>query len=276
MALLLPVTADCNLRCVFCSAVDRRDRSAPHFLLRRIAQDASGHVQISGGEPLLLPPLELERILSACRRRGKIVELQTNGTLLAAVADKHFQRLLGLVSFFNVNFPAPAAATDEKTCGIKGAFAARLAGVRRLLEHRAQVRLTYVVCRQNLRSLRHFALFVSRELSGVRWLQFSFVKALGRGAGNRRVVPTFQEAAAPLNATLARCRELRLRFEIDHIPQCFVPEYRRWHADRLKMQARLRGPHLLEKRRLPSCRGCAYSPDCPGPRQDYVALYGGL
>lgn len=275
MTLHLPVTSRCNIRCSFCSAAGREDDCALPALLSQIDRHRGKAVQISGGEPLLLEPAALLKILLRCRKKGKSVELQTNAILAADYDDSALKAAAKLVSHFNVNFPAHNAALEKKIVRRSGTFRKRVAGVRRLAEL-APVRLTHVMLRENYARAVEWVDFVHRELRGVSWVQFSYVKAVGRAGGNAAVVPKFKRAAPWLNKAMARCAELGIRFDVDHIPVCLIPEFKEHHVDYRKMGRGERGAHLFEKAHTARCARCPLKGLCPGPRKDHVRLYGEL
>ena len=68
MALHLPVNGVCNIKCVFCSSEGRSGTFALKQLLDEIDRDKTGHVQISGGDPMIKDPAELLEIFTAARR----------------------------------------------------------------------------------------------------------------------------------------------------------------------------------------------------------------
>lgn len=276
MALHLPINGECNIQCVFCSAAGRSGGFELDYLKRQIDEDKTGHVQVSGGDPLLKDPAELLEILLHCRKRGKIVELQTNAVLVPAYDEKRFQLLAKLVTFFNVNFSAHTPELDYEVTLVRDGFARRIEGVRRMLASGTPVRLTYIVHQLNVAHAPAFVEFVGRELKGVEWVQFSYVKGMGRAKGNKTIIPRFEEAAPHLNRAMARCRELGLRFDVDHIPVCFVMEFKEHHADYRKMREKTPGVHISEKQKVAECEGCNIRAMCPGPRRDYIELYGAL
>jgi hypothetical protein len=75
---------------------------------------------------------------------------------------------------------------------------------------------------------------------------------------------------------MGRLKALGLKYEVDHIPPCFVREHLEHHVDYRKMRAAVPGIHLAEKQKTAECDGCALREHCPGPRRDYVEVYGGL
>ncbi len=86
----------------------------------------------------------------------------------------------------------------------------------------------------------------------------------------------FRDAAPHLNKALSLCRELGIPFDVDHIPVCFVMEFKERHVDYRKMRERQPGVHIAEKQKVEDCDGCNLRALCPGPRKDYIELYGAL
>jgi MoaA/NifB/PqqE/SkfB family radical SAM enzyme len=271
----------CNQRCVFCSwpaGAGKEKMPSLADWLREIAAMPPGLVQISGGEPLLAGTENLRLLLAAVKKLGRRAELQTNAL---AAADLPEEELKGLVralgaagGCFNVNFPAASPAADYRVTRVRGAFKKRLAGVRRLAAAGAAVRLTHVVSAANYRALPAFAAFAAKELKGISWIQFSYVKGMGRA--DKAQLPAYRAVSPFLVKALAACRAAGLRCEVDHIPPCFLGEFYRLSVDMVKMRKGAPGPHLLEKRRVPACRGCRFLKLCPGPRKDYIAAHGTL
>jgi MoaA/NifB/PqqE/SkfB family radical SAM enzyme len=276
MALHLPINEACNIRCVFCSAAGRSGGYELPALMGEIDRDATGHVQISGGDPMLRKPLEVLALVAHAKKLGKIVEFQTNAVLVEKWSPKRLAQLAGLVDFWNVNFSAHTPELDEAVTETPGAFSARVRGVRRLLTLGKPVRLNYIVHELNYRVVEDFVRFARAELPGIAWIQFSYVKGMGRAKNNRRVMPRFRDAAPYLNRAFELCEALGVDFDVDHIPVCFVLDWKEHHADYRKMRAAAPGRHLLEKQQIADCDGCAMREVCPGPRKDYIEVYGAL
>jgi sulfatase maturation enzyme AslB (radical SAM superfamily) len=276
MALHLPINGVCNIQCVFCSADGRSGSFELAYLLDQIDRDQTGHVQISGGDPMIKDPVELLRILAHCKKRGKLVEFQTNGVMITRYNPKRLRLIAGLVDFFNVNFSAHTPDLDVAVTETPGAFDWRVKGVRHLIAMGAAVRLNYIVHQANYLHCKDFVRFAAAQLPGFKWIQFSYCKGMGRAKGNKGVMPRFQDAAGPLNAAFAACRELNVGFDVDHIPVCFVLDYKDHHADYRKMRRQSPGVHLSEKQQVADCDGCAMRQECPGPRRDYLEIYGSL
>ncbi|MCX5785642.1 MAG: radical SAM protein [Elusimicrobia bacterium] len=283
---LLHLFARCCQKCVFCS-YPREKESGPaeeeklSYWLKSAACVKDPLIQISGGEPFLAEPSDLLKLAAFCARLGRRVEIQTNASgVFSGFSEAELQKLIKTISgnggYFNVNFSADTPAADFKITRTRGAFARRLKAVKKMLSLGAGVRLTFVVTRLNYPRLEKFAFFVVKELKGVSWVQFSFVKGVGRAALAKKIVPRYAAAAPYLRRALAVCGAAGLKCEVDHIPPCFLGKYHASHVDALKMKARSGGPHLAEKMKLPECRGCGFYGICSGPRKDYIDIYGGL
>lgn len=276
MALHLPINGVCNIKCVFCSAVGRGGAFELAYLLDQIDKDKTGHVQISGGDPMIKDPAELLQILAHCRKKNKIIEFQTNGIMLTRYNPKRLRLIAGLVDFFNINFSAHTPELDLAVTETEGAFHWRIKGVRHLIAMGAKVRLNYIVHEVNYRQTPNFVRFAAQELSGFSWIQFSYCKGMGRAKGNKQVMPRFSDAAPYINEALKLCRELGIGFDIDHIPVCFLMDYKEHHADYRKMRDHKPGVHLAEKQQVADCDACVMREVCPGPRRDYIEIYGAL
>jgi MoaA/NifB/PqqE/SkfB family radical SAM enzyme len=276
MALHLPINALCNIKCVFCSAEGRAGGYELDALLAEISADRTGHVQISGGDPMLRDPLEVLAVAAHAKKLGKIVEFQTNAVLVEKWDPKRLRQLAGLLNFWNVNFSAHTPELDEAVTESPGAFAARLRGVKTLLTLDKPVRLNYIVHEVNYRHTSDFVRFAHDKLLGFSWIQFSYVKGMGRAKNNRLVMPAFRDAAPHLRRAFALCDQLGVKFDVDHIPVCFVLEWKDRHADYRKMRDLVPGRHLAEKQQVADCDDCAMREACPGPRKDYIEVYGAL
>ena len=276
MALHLPIIDRCNIGCVFCSAWGRGGRFSLEYLEGEIAADRTGHVQVSGGDPFLRDPSELLRLLRFCKARGKLVEFQTNATLVTRLSPALLKAVVAMVDYFNVNHSAHTPELDLAVTLVEGGFAQRMAGLRELARLKAKVRLTYIVHTVNVRHCRAAVEQVARDLPRVSWLQFSYAKAMGKARNNADVVPRYEDAAPCLNDALRRAVELRVECVVDHIPVCFVPEFKDRHVDYLKMREGRPGIHLAEKQQVAACEGCRLRPWCPGPRTDYIDIHGSI
>lgn len=272
----------CNQRCVFCSYPANAapgEKAGLKDWLKEISAMRPGLVQISGGEPLLADPADLLKVIAFCARSGRQAELQTNGTLLADMSPARLALLVKALNrakgYFNINFSAPGAALDLKITRTRGAFTARTKAVRDLLALGAVVRLTFVLCSLNYKEAEKFAAFAADNFKGLSWLQFSFIKGIGRAEGSG-FIPRYSSAVPHLMKALDLCRRKGLKCEVDHIPPCFLGRHRAANVDIKKMRSGTAGPHLSEKEKVPECGGCEFARLCPGPRKDYIAVHGHL
>ena len=276
---LIHLFRKCNQRCAFCSYPEEGGAEAGAALagwLREIAAMPQGLVQLSGGEPLLAGTDNLCLLLAAVKKLGRKAELQTNALAAADLPAVDLARLVRALNaaggYFNVNFPASTPALDYKITRARGGFKKRLSGVKKLIKAGAAVRITYVISSLNYRQLPAFAAFAAKYLKGISWIQFSYIKGIGRADGSR-FLPAYLLVEPYLKKALDVCAAAKLRCEVDHIPPCFLGEYSALNVDMVKMRDGLKGPHLEEKKKVPACRGCGFARLCPGPRKDYIAVH---
>jgi cyclic pyranopterin phosphate synthase len=279
---LIHLFRKCNQKCVFCSYPQEGGADEAVSLkgwLKEVAEMPPGLVQVSGGEPLLAPAAELCALLAAIKKLGRGAELQTNAIAACGMRAENLSKIIKSLNaangYFNVNFPAATAALDNKITRTRGAFKKRLAGVNRLIKAGARVRLTHVISSLNFRELPDFAAFAVKKLKGAAWVQFSYIKGIGRAGGNV-FLPRYAEVKPYLERALFICEKNGLHCEVDHIPPCFLGGFYRLNVDMAKMRDGVPGPHLEEKAHVPACRGCRFYELCPGPRKDYIAVHGDL
>jgi len=222
---------------------------------------------------------ELCMLLAAVKKLGGKAELQTNALAAADMPAADLSRIVRALAaadgYFNVNFPAAAGASDYRITRAKDGFRRRFSGVRRLIAAGARVRLTCVISSLNYRGLPAYAGFLAKELKDAAWVQFSFVKGIGR-AGGGRFVPRYSEVQPFLEQAIAALQKAGLRCDVDHIPPCRLGRFAELNVDIGKMRSGRPGPHLQEKARVPECRGCRFLKVCPGPRKDYIEVHGAI
>jgi MoaA/NifB/PqqE/SkfB family radical SAM enzyme len=151
--LTLSLTTSCNLRCVMCPVIHN---NKPRSLKREQALDAArlgaergfGMIELSGGEPFLLPYVR-EAIELACGG-ARLVTVTTNAALLKKEDVEFLARFSNLQ--IQVSFDGLADAHDAIR-GKQGAFAASDAAVRALAEKGVKISLNTVVQRQNAHQL---------------------------------------------------------------------------------------------------------------------------
>ncbi len=275
MSLHLRILGDCNLGCEFCSFPMRDHPWDLKRSMREVEESGSKYVQVSGGEPLLAPPLELIALLSWMKKKGKTIELQANGSNIPGYDEELLSRIASLVDVFNLNFSAHTPELDFEVTRTPDAFSLREKAVDRLLALGAQVRLTYVIYSRNFPHLDAFPDYVAERMPGISWIQFSFVKGMGRAKGSDSLVPLHSDVAPHLNRALERCGELGIRSEVDHIPVGYVGKFVNQHVDTHKVFHGISGYHEQDKEQAECCVGCEFEKACPGVRKDYSEVQEG-
>ena len=265
------VCGACNQRCVFCSAEgeDRRMSEREKLAVVRIPFET---LSLEGGEPLLDRRVEL--LAAAARRAGsKNVMLFTNGLLLT---EERLDALLAAgVSGFNFNLPSHRAATHDALAGVKGLLPRKLALIKKTIEQAppGSVVLTFVVTALNYREMPAYVRFVARELKGVFYISFNFIKIKGRVKKDLGLVPSISAAAVSLRAALRAARAAGVRVITDGFPLCLLKGFELTSID---LQKTLRASSLYagEKAKGKPCQSCSVASLCWGPREDYLRLRG--
>jgi MoaA/NifB/PqqE/SkfB family radical SAM enzyme len=203
----LNLTRRCNLKCVMCeqhrhdpgptglSWYDAR-RELPLAawvgLLDQVAAFRP-RLYLTGGEPTLYP--HFPQFLQETRKRGFLVHLQTNGTLLAKVADDLVAQGVSLVT---VSLDGPSEVHDTVR-GQAGAFRKTYEGVKALVAARNRQRspspiilINCVISKANLGSLDQMASLAHGLGADILQIQHTiFNSAANVQRHNRALSPEF-------------------------------------------------------------------------------------
>jgi uncharacterized protein len=202
--LILILTRRCNLSCKYCynGPAEGMDMSGEVMdAAFRLLSGGTGpfHVQLTGGEPTLVPELifmALERARDLSERTGRpgTAALQTNGTLLTKDLIRELKSL-------KVEFGISLDGSPDVNERVRGGSAELLQGLRLLTENSVYFNVTAVVTRFNLASLYELPLFLS-PYPGVRGLGLDLLVRKGRGEGYSPERSLLAEAAKRLSGTL--------------------------------------------------------------------------
>lgn len=114
-----PLGVTCNLRCQYCYQNPERDANQPehHYdmdlLLSKIEESAAPFT-LFGGEPLLVPLSDLEKIWAVGLKKWGENHLQTNATL---ITDRHLDLFQKYRVAVGVSMDGPGALNDARWAG---------------------------------------------------------------------------------------------------------------------------------------------------------------
>ncbi len=158
--LILALTSRCNLRCRYCYlAAESRGRDMDSNILTTalamLPHAGSCHVQITGGEPTLVPEL-IEQVGKECRAvSGKItLAIQTNASLLTP-------ELIKLFTTYSIEVGVSLDGIPAIHDSVRGRIDDTLCGLHLLEAHQIPFRVTTVVTADNVAHLDTLALMLS-------------------------------------------------------------------------------------------------------------------
>ncbi len=168
--LILVLTTRCNLRCSYCYHGDPKELldMEPVTLKQAFARAASGtgplHIQLTGGEPGLVPDLiEQAGGLAQTLTRPWTMGLQTNGTFING-------RIVDLVRRFNLQVGVSLDGSPQTHESLRGMAAETLRGLMLLEAEQIPFRVTTVVGNGN-----------ADRLDRLAWMLAGFSQARGIG-----------------------------------------------------------------------------------------------
>jgi radical SAM protein with 4Fe4S-binding SPASM domain len=152
----IELTHRCNLRCLHCYLGDHPGGHEKEIgterlfsVIDEITEAGCLFLLLTGGEPLLRK--DFPEIYRHAKIKGLMVTVFTNGTLIADPILELFEDLPPQA--VEISLYGTTAATYEKITGVKGSFERCLTGIRRLLEHKINVRLKTVLMTLNCHEL---------------------------------------------------------------------------------------------------------------------------
>lgn len=270
MSTILPITNQCNQNCLFCSAKGRKDELG-RKIFQQIINQTKDSLTISGGEPTLSS--DLFWLIEKAKKKNLLIELQTNGITLC-YKDLIVKLVKSGVDLFNVNFSSHRPLVNDKITQTKGLFNKKIKGVKNLQTQKANLRLTCIINSLNYKDLEDYVVFVNQSFPGIKYIQFSFIKIMGAAKKNPQILVSYQKVQPYLLRAFKKCRELDIGFIIDHIPLCYMADYKKHHIDYQKISQGEKSEYSLqEKIKLEECRHCSWSFYCCGVRKDYLKFF---
>lgn len=271
MATIIPITNQCNQNCLFCSAQGRKEESGKRFLEKMINQIKDGLV-ISGGEPTLSP--DLFWIIKKAKDKDLSVELQTNGNTLY-YKDLARKLVEAGVDLFNINFSSHLPLINDWISQTEGLFKNKVEGIKNLQKRNANIRLTHVICALNYKNIEDFVVYVRKNFPKINYIQFSFIKIVGAAKKNPKILVNYQKVQPHLLKALNRCQKYGIDFLVDHIPPCYLGNYKNHHIDYQKISGGEKPEYSLrEKVKISECHPCSWFDYCCGIRKDYIKFFG--
>jgi MoaA/NifB/PqqE/SkfB family radical SAM enzyme len=301
----------CNLRCVFCldGRISSKQRQwvplqSAREELRQGWADGCRSMGLLGGEPTVYP--HLFELLEYAQELGFLrLALYSNGLRLgdAAFCD----RLVAAgVTRIGISIHGHRPELEDRITSRKGSFAAKLAGIRRLVAHKRRGRLpdglavNPVINRLNLPHLLTLLRFFARQ--GVDDFRFNFVRSIGRAEGSRALTPRYRDAArACVELIVENERRLHRYLTFGDFPFCvwpwevlgsevlrqrYIGEFHDLVTDVSLFEAPSEDVEDLDrfnwadrrkawlKQKFPACKGCAFYDDCEGVYRCYTDIYG--
>jgi MoaA/NifB/PqqE/SkfB family radical SAM enzyme len=157
---VMALTSHCNLSCRHCYIRDNstKDELTTDEIFRIIDEITDAgclNLLLTGGEPLLRP--DFKEIYAYARKKGLIVSLFTNGTLM----DEETAQLLKKFMPFSVEITLYGASpeTCESFTGIRGTYDSCMNGIKLLVEHKVPLSLKTMVTTINKHELPEMIAF---------------------------------------------------------------------------------------------------------------------
>lgn len=271
---LVPINNVCNQKCNFCSA-EYRMKWNPPIPLKNIFKDIlekGDYIQISWWEPLLNS--DLFKILYFIRKNKKncFIEFQTNGVLLLLKNNLDKLEKFG-INLYNVNYPCHIEKINDEIAWIKWTLVPREEAMKEIIKRWLKLRINIIVNKLNFELLPEMVEYINNNFSWLERIQFSFTKAMWSADKNDEVVPRYKDTEKYFIEALGLCEKYNIKWDIDHVPMCFLWDYYENHVGFKKNITWEKWVFLEEKHLIEKCNNCDKKDFCSWYRDDYLKVY---
>lgn len=230
----------CNLRCHFCSYLDRIDNPAhPEYAFLPLEKakaicktlvDVFGRsaINFEGGEPSIYP--QILPLLEYCNEIGLFPTLVTNAIVLDRKERvEQFQR--AGIRDFAISIHGLGAVHDA-VVGMEGAHVRQMNALRNMAELGVPFRINTVMTKATLLHLPQIATLAVR--TGARAINFNTFSPwddqVTAGTRTAQNVPSYSEARDQLEQALDIVAAADIEVNVKYFPLCMVPERHRKSA----------------------------------------------
>jgi MoaA/NifB/PqqE/SkfB family radical SAM enzyme len=274
----------CNEACVFCAAdtaAGRRETvSSAEIIAVLDAHPAAdwSTVNIHGGEPTLRA--DFLSLLDLIRTRGyRRVILQTNALRMSNRKYAESVHRIG-VDLFVCGFHGSTPETSARITRNAKAFDLAQRGFERIKDGGAALRVTTVVCAENVTELPAIAALCATR--GVDHLNLSALQPQSFARGS--LVP-YDVCRPYLAEAIDTARAAGLTVTLEGVPYCTCPGYEALHVDWRSQNLKVSFHDLAiddfnafltatTRVRTDACRSCLVRDECGGVYRDYLEVNG--
>ncbi|MBN2498772.1 MAG: radical SAM protein [Deltaproteobacteria bacterium] len=270
------LSTGCNQNCLFCNVRGSQPVLAEPRpeILSELSADLDA-VVLTGGEPLMAR--SLAGFLRTASELGLAVEIQTNGTLLAAgssldLLDRFPPRYL--VISLNAHEPA----LYQRLCRTDY-FEHAVEGIRRAVAHGHRVRLEHLLCGLNYERAGDFARLVIERLQGVESVGFLSLIPAGQALEREELFVRHSQVMRSLEPAVDTLIQAGQDVSLAGpygFPLCLVPERHRALSECMQhLHPNPCGVEIGDERCwAEECRDCHFRPICAGLWKGYASRFG--
>ncbi len=286
-ALFFDVTLNCMLDCPFCSRKpvkkeEKRMKSLDEFVEVLDRHDVR-QVFFTGGEPLLNE--NLCAMIKYAKKRGREVNVQTNGVLLGSKAEKLKEAGVDGV-FVSIHSHIPELEYELTGRVMEDVLERKMKGMSVAHSHGLRVFPVTVITSLNYRILPEMVEhFLARFPWIIHWV-FNFIDPAGFTP--QELVPKYSDVEPFLLKALSLLSRKGKNFRVERVPLCYMVEFAEYstEARRIFTGTKTYGTVREEQEfytdpywkreyvRGEACRHCFWKNLCPGINRRYAEIHG--
>jgi MoaA/NifB/PqqE/SkfB family radical SAM enzyme len=284
----LKIGFKCNNNCRHCVVADKRPtKDLPLEEICSIIESISPEnyaIQITGGEPTIYS--YLPDVLEACKRRGLITVLQTNGT---GFSDIEFLRKCAPnLDQVHIAIHSCIPEIHDTIVQSPGMWSKTIQGLDNLISEKVYFTTQTVLSKYNIDSLYGTFCFIQNKKPGTR-MSMTYPHLMGNAYHNREDVAfRYSDYKEVFQKTLEKFHDVIFT---EAIPYCYLhpygaivdsqekdlitPDFSRVGIDKSSKEC-FKDYNILnieDHRKAPLCKKCIYNDYCIGVWKEYIELF---
>ena len=275
---------ECNTKCIFCTSPSMGAQGfSTEQAFRLLADHAEAGVKavdFGGGEPAVRN--DLPALATAAARLGyKQIGVKSNGMRFCYADYAKFCMDCG-INEFHVSLWGHPSQSHDRMAGRRGAFEMTEMGLKHLVDFGADVTVDFLVSSISAGfigdALKHFVGI------GVKKFDLWVFSLFGAGGRMAELVPRLGEAGGAVVEAVESLEDKSVTVRTSHIMPCCLRGREEMYFNIKDMKLKIMTPggsfageeSPFEKGvHIGECSRCKFHGGCPGPRPEYIRLFGG-
>ncbi|MFW6014327.1 MAG: radical SAM protein [Candidatus Nanoarchaeia archaeon] len=292
--LMIHLTNECNLNCIFCNRPPGKTHVSKKEAERKIIlHKKEKMVAFTGGEPTLRK--DLPHLINFAKKNSYVrAEIVSNGMMF--YYEAYLKKLINCgLDKVSVSLNTHKEKVGEKICRRRHVTKIKKRALDNLNKYNVPVLINTVINSYNINHLKELTQTITKQFPNVFMFNFLLVNCYGNALNHPECLISLQEAEPHLYELMGYCENNKIQFTVEFVPFCYMQGFEKHiqmctleseEIDKLKDYSFKGEYHNVgesvkksrEAQRLfikgPQCKRCTKEEICPGVRDHYYKRFG--